>query len=75
MSNPYESMLDLFSSKSPTIMGKVVSVDMDKVNVRMDTGNVIVVWGTANVGDSVMVRDGSILGRVREENIVEVYVP
>ena len=53
----------------------VIQVTEDKVKVETDAGNLLDVWGSASVGDTVLIAGTSILGKVVPEEIITIYVP
>lgn len=75
-SNSLVSFRGLVSTeKTKTILGEVTKKSKNKLTVTLTAGNTLTVWGTANVGDSVLIRDKSVIAVVGKENVQQVRIP
>lgn len=76
MANPLIDLQKLVNPKKvKTFTAVVVSVNGQKVKVKLNTNNEITVWGTAKVGDTVLIQNAQIVAVVDKEKINTVFVP
>jgi len=55
-------------------IAKVETVLGDKVRVHLGQ-NSMIVWGTASVGDTVMISNAQVIAVINEEHLQIVHVP
>ena len=77
MANPLVGLRNLMIQNKPkTTMANVISIkNSNQIVVLLSAGNAITVWGTASVGDSVLIKDGSVVASIDKESITQVFVP
>jgi hypothetical protein len=75
MANP---LAELKSMMTPTgnkyFRGVVMSIEDTAVKVRMHSGTIVQVWGTAKLGNTVLVSGKTIVATISTEAVNTVYV-
>lgn len=76
MANPLAELTKVFGAKKTSLLtGTVDSVNGDKVVVILATGNKMNVWGSAQVGSEVLIKDKTIIAKINRESVKKIYVP
>lgn len=77
MSHPLLQLQALFTKRTARVSGKVVRTNGSEVYVATDRGPVSVRRKNDGTdyrpGDSVLLRDGELVGRLRDENNIPVF--
>ena len=74
--NPLVSVQDLLGTNNQTFLATVISVVGTQVQVKTETGVIMTVYGTGvKIGNSVLVRNNSIIVTVSSEDTILVYIP
>jgi len=75
MSNPLVVAKQLLGADAARYnIATIISKAEDKLLATTESGATITVWGTANVGNTVIVKDDQILGQVTSESTLTAYV-
>lgn len=75
MANPLVDLQKLVGGeKKKSFTAKVVAVLGQKVKVQLNTGNVLIVWGSANLNDTVMIVGKQIIAVVGQEDRPTVFI-
>ena len=76
MSNPLLDLKKLINTNTvKSFTAKVVSVEGQKIKVKLNTGNTILVWGIAKLNETVMISGKQIIAVIGQEIRSTVYVP
>ena len=76
MANPLAELKNLVApTKLKTFTGVVFSISGEKAKVRLSTGSTIIVWGKAEVNDTVLVSGKQIVAVVGKEERATVHIP
>jgi len=73
-SNILNSLKDLLQKPVKLQIGTVVSSYENKSIVNLSSNVRITCWGTYSPGDAVYIKDGQILGTIKKEVPVVVYI-
>ncbi|RKZ98610.1 MAG: hypothetical protein DRQ46_01530 [Gammaproteobacteria bacterium] len=75
MANPLVDLQKLVGAETKkSFTATVVTVLGQKVKVRLSTGNTMIVWGSADLNDTVMIVGKQIIAVVGQEDRPTVFI-
>ena len=72
--NVLNSLKELFQKPTKLQIGTVESTSEGRCVVRLSTDATVSCWGSYSSGDSVYIKDGQILGKIKKEVPTVVYI-
>lgn len=75
MSNALVQLKQTFQQKDSYKIGSVIAKNGENLTVEVESGAQMKVWGTANTGDTVLVKNSQVMSRIDRTNTVNIYVP
>ena len=75
MSNPLKDLTKIFTpTKEKTILGTITQITNSYLLCTTENNLVYKVWGTADIGDKVVIKGNQIMGKIGSVSIRTVQV-